>query len=115
MVFEWRTVMNDINSSFVNIEPINKGWSNDKKYCVINKDRIKYLLRVSPIEQYERKRFEFEMMQRVAALGVPMCQPIEFGTCEDNALFKGGVYMLLSWIDGEDAQDVICNLYDNEQ
>lgn len=41
------------------------------------------------------------MMQRVAALGVPMCQPIEFGVYED------GVYTLQSWIDGIDAEKKI--------
>lgn len=24
------------------------------------------------------------MMRRVSALGVPMCQPIEFGTCDEG-------------------------------
>ena len=88
---------------------INKGWSGDKKYCVTTADGTKYLLRISSIEQYEKKKSEFEMMQRVAELRVPMCQPIEFGTCEE------GVYSLQSWIDGQDAEDVISALSDTEQ
>jgi aminoglycoside phosphotransferase (APT) family kinase protein len=97
------------HKNFTRIEPINKGWSGDQKYCVTKAGGIKYLLRISPIEQYERKKSEFEMMQRVAFLGVPMCLPIEFGTCDE------GVYSLQSWIDGEDAEDKIPFLSGIEQ
>ena len=38
-----------------------------------------------------------------------MCQPIEFGTCEE------GVYSLQSWIDGKDAEEVIPLLSDTKQ
>ncbi|MPM52616.1 hypothetical protein SDC9_99376 [bioreactor metagenome] len=94
---------------FTSKEPIAKGWSGDKKYCITDSDGIKYLLRISPVEQYDRKKNEFEMMKRVATLGVPMCQPIEFGTCVE------GVYSIQSWINGKDAEDVIPTLSDTEQ
>lgn len=94
---------------YISKEPITKGWSGDKKYCVRAADGTKYLLRISPMEQYEKKKNEFEMMQRVSALGVPMCQPIEFGTCDE------GVYSLQSWIDGDDAESVILAMSDTEQ
>src|SRR5690606_11191222 len=61
------------------------------------------------MDQLHNKDMEFKMMQRVATLGVPMCQPIEFGTCDE------GVYSLQSWIDGKDAKDVIPLLSDTEQ
>lgn len=57
--------------------PITKGWSCDKKYCVTSADGKKYLLRISPAELHDRKKVTFDMMQRVAALGVPMCQPVD--------------------------------------
>ena len=38
-----------------------------------------------------------------------MCKPIEFGTCDD------GVYIILSWIEGVDAQEYILNLSNKEQ
>ena len=84
-----------------NREPILKGWSNDKKYCMTDENGERFLLRVSDIAQYDAKQSEFTMMQRVAALGVPMCLPIEFGVCEE------GVYSVQSWIDGESAEDRI--------
>ncbi|MBO5736005.1 MAG: phosphotransferase family protein [Clostridia bacterium] len=95
--------------NFVSKEPINKGWSSDKKYCVTDETGTKYLLRISAFSQEEKKRAEFDMMKLVAALGVPMCRPLEFGTCED------GVYSLQSWIDGEDAEDVIPSLSESMQ
>lgn len=95
--------------AFLNKEPIDKGWSGDQKHCVADADGAKYLLRISPAEQYDRKRHEFEMMRRVAALGVPMCQPVEFGVCAE------GVYSLQSWIDGDDAEAIIPTLPDGKQ
>jgi aminoglycoside phosphotransferase (APT) family kinase protein len=81
--------------------PIEKGWSGDRKYCAITGDGEKYLLRISPAERLERKHREFENMKRVARLGIPMCLPVEFGSCEE------GVYSLQSWVDGEDAESVL--------
>ena len=95
--------------NFVTKEPINKGWSSDKKYCVTDENGTRYLLRVSDIAQHDTKQSEFNMMKRVASFGVPMCQPIEFGTCED------GVYSIQSWIDGEDAEQVMSSYSDTEQ
>lgn len=95
--------------SFSKVEPVNKGWSDDKKYCVTKADGMKCLLRISPFERYEKRKALFEMLERVDALGIPMCKPIEFGTCED------GVYALHTWIDGEDAEAAIPMLPETEQ
>ena len=94
---------------FVSKEPIDKGWSADKKYCVTDTQGKKFLLRVSPIEQYERKKSEYELMCRVAALGVPMCKPLGFGTSDE------GVYFIQTWIDGVDAEENIHNLTSDAQ
>ena len=37
--------------NFVTKEPINKGWSSDKKYCVTDENGTRYLLRVSDVAQ----------------------------------------------------------------
>ncbi len=80
---------------------IEKGWSADQKYCISDSQGNKYLLRISPAEQYERKKRQFEQMRQVAALGIPMCGPVEFGSCEE------GVYSILGWIDGVDAEEAL--------
>lgn len=94
---------------FVRREQIHEGWSEDRKYCAIEEDGTRYLLRISPIEQYERKHAEFRMMEQAAALGIPMCLPLEFGVCDK------GVYSVQSWIEGVDARDTIPNLSDTRQ
>lgn len=82
-------------------ENVDKGWSGDKKYHVFTENGEEYLLRISPTERLQRKRREYERMEAVAALGIPMCRPLEFGVCEE------GVYSLQSWIRGEDAEESI--------
>ena len=93
------------------MEPINKGWSSDKKFYVETIDRRKLLLRVAGISEYEKKKSEFEIMKQVAALGVPMSQPVAFGI-EDNGQ---NVYSLLTWCDGQDAEVVLPSLSETEQ
>lgn len=88
---------------------IEKGWSGDKKYCVTDIDGTKYLLRISPISQYNQKKQGYQMMEHVAKLDVPMCKPIEFGICDD------GVYSFQSWIDGIDMESIISTLPDKSQ
>ena len=86
---------------------IDKGWSGDQKYKAVTSDGEVYLYRVSPVEQYERKKQEYEYQQRVAELGIPMCLPVEFGQNEE------GVYSVQSFIDGKDAEDAIKGMADD--
>ena len=94
---------------FISKELIEKGWSGDKKYCATDEAGKNFLLRVSPIEEYDRKKNEFELMCQVAALNIPMCLPIEFGVSEE------GVYSIQSWINGIDAESEANKLSDIEQ
>ncbi len=92
-----------IFDSIIRRVPIEKGWSGDRKFCALNEDGTKYLLRISSPERLERRKREYEQMCQVAALGIPMCIPIEFGLCDE------GVYAIHSWIEGEDAEDqIVC-------
>jgi len=95
--------------SFINVEPITKGWSEDKKYCVTVADGTKYLLRITPIARFETRKSLFALLQQVAALQLPMCMPVEFGTCDN------GVYSLQTWLDGDDLLDVLPLLSETEQ
>ena len=99
----------DLLKRFSKYEPITKGWSEDKKYCVTEANGTKYLLRITPHSRYETRKSLFSLLEKVAALGIPMCVPIEFGTCDD------GVYSLQSWINGEDLETVLPRLSEAEQ
>ena len=48
---------------FVTKEPINKGWSSDKRYCVTDENGTRYLLRVSDIAQHNTKQSEYNLTQ----------------------------------------------------
>ena len=89
--------------------PVEKGWSGDQKYHVITSHGEHYLLRISPAHCFERRQREFCHMQTVAELEIPMCRPVEFGTCTE------GVYVLHTWIHGTDAETVIPGLSQKEQ
>jgi len=99
--------MNEISIpgfTFINMEPITKGWSEDQKFCVTVAGATKYLLRISPKARYKTRKLLFAMLGQVAALGIPMCEPVAFGKCEN------GVYSLQSWINGEDLEAVLPSL-----
>lgn len=89
-------------------QPIEKGWSCDKKYRV-RIDGTDYLLRIAPPQNYEKCRRQFENMQRVRSPGVPMCDAIEFGQCSE------GAYTLLRFIHGQDAESCIPTLPRDQQ
>lgn len=95
---EWRSV-----------EPVNKGWSSDRKYRIQTIDGRTLLLRLSEISKLDAKRKEFEIIKKYARLGFPMSQPIEFGVQDEQ------VYMLLSWIDGTDLELVLPQFSEAEQ
>lgn len=98
-----------LRHEFVTKQPIEKGWSGDQKYCVTDQEGNRFLLRISPAEQYDRKKREHELMGQAAALGVPMCRPLEFGLCGQ------GVYSLQTWIDGVDAETVLPDFTGEQQ
>ena len=105
--------MHDIKNynTFKKIEPVNKGWSSDKKFYIETADGRKLLLRVADISEYDRKKAEYEMMKQVAALGIPMSQPVDFGICDNGK----SVYSLLTWCDGEDAEIILPRLTETDQ
>jgi aminoglycoside phosphotransferase (APT) family kinase protein len=105
--------MHDVKgyTTFTKIEPVSKGWSGDKKYYIETKNGKRLLLRVADISEYDRKKAEFDMMQQLAALGIPMSRPLDFGVCGNGK----SVYSLLTWCDGEDAEAVLPLLTETEQ
>ncbi|MCL2593483.1 MAG: phosphotransferase, partial [Defluviitaleaceae bacterium] len=97
--------------TFAKIEPITKGESDDEKYFVETASGQKLILRISNIENINIKKAEYMMLERVATLGVPISQPIDFGVCNNGK----SVYQLLSWLEGEDLQSLLPNMTEAEQ
>ena len=98
-----------IFDSIIERVPIHKGWSGDKKYCVTTNDGSRYFLRIAAIERRERFYRCYQRMMEAAALQVPMCLPVEFGTCHE------GAYAIHSWVDGVDAEVYIPALSPRQQ
>ncbi len=92
----------------VKVAPLLKGWSGDKKY-VLDNGREKYILRLSDSGKYEKKKEQFALLQRIGALGLYCSRPVEFGTAPD-----GTVYMLLSYLEGEDGEEAVAEMTDGE-
>lgn len=98
-----------IYSNIVSRTPIDKGWSGDQKFCAVTADGEKYLLRIASLERLERKMQEFEKMKQAAALGIPMCLPVECGVCDE------GAYAIQTWIEGQDAEEAVMSMAEPKQ
>lgn len=94
---------------FSRVEPVRKGWSDDRKYRAVTKRGEDLLIRVSDRDRYEEKKQEFALTRRIAATGIPMSQPVDFGV-HGNA-----VYQILTWCGGREAKEVLPLLPEAEQ
>lgn len=86
--------------AFKDIQPINKGMSRDEKYFVTAENGEHFLLRIAELKEYDRKKAEYELVNKLFRLNVPMPRPVDFGVCNNGE----SVYTLLSWIEGEEAE-----------
>lgn len=59
--------------------PIHKGFSNEKKYLVLTESGERLLLRVMSIEQFDRKKTEFDIIGRMYSANVKVPKPIAIG------------------------------------
>lgn len=87
---------------------IDKGFSSDDKYIIIQNDHSKLLLRVFNANEYEEKKLEYEVMQRMEEFEVLCSKPIQIGKLSN----KG--YMITSFLEGIDAQDELPNYADED-
>ena len=110
---ECRKVFFDIEQSvnWKSVECISKGWSSDEKYLITTGTGELLLLRLSDIERYDAKKKEYDIIVKYSKLGIKMSEPIEFGICNDGK----NVYMLLTWIEGRDLEEVLPSLSEEEQ
>ncbi len=89
--------------------PIDKGWSADKKYRAVTATGESYLLRIAPPERINRIELQRYWMTQAARLDIPMSIVLEDGVCPE------GPYLIQSWIDGRDAEDVLPTLTEEDQ
>ena len=91
-------------SDFTTMTPIDYGWSGDKKYRAVTSDGTPYFLRITSRERGDRFTRLFDIQKAVATTGIPMCEPVAVGECDE------GVYSIHTWIHGEDAEPAVMKL-----
>ena len=94
---------------FVKREPVDYGWSGDRKYHAWDADGKEYFLRVCSLENEGRMRKARELQQGAWDLGLPVSQPLGFERRED------GIYMWERWLSGQMAKDALPTLPQEEQ
>ncbi|PYE45550.1 aminoglycoside phosphotransferase family protein [Paenibacillus barcinonensis] len=94
----------------VQVERISKGYSLDHKFKVITPHQGNMLLRVFPYSDMESKQIEVQVLDRVRQMGVMCSTPLGIGKLdEDNG------YMIVSYLEGEDASEVLPRLNEQQQ
>lgn len=97
--------------SDIGIEPIMKGYSSDRKYRVSHEQR-RYLVKLFDVkQQLAAKQEEYRVLTRLRQLEVQCSEPIDLGinACSDTDAttdeHKSIGYLVLSYIDGEEASE----------
>ncbi|HFU4217050.1 TPA: aminoglycoside phosphotransferase family protein [Streptococcus suis] len=88
-------------------QPLTKGWSTDQKYKVQLEDGRFGLLRIAERSAYETKRLEFQLVENLFGLGLPVAEPL---SCWADDLT---VYTLYEWVEGQDMNEVASDLPDS--
>lgn len=94
------------------LERIHRGYSSDHKYMVNDHEgNPQYVLRTYSIQKEKDKENEFKMLQRMEEIGVRCTKPIESGVLPSLGLG----YMIVSYIEGEEASEALPFLAEKEQ
>lgn len=96
--------------NWIKVVPLTKGWSKDIKFYIEDIHDQRFLLRISDPTLYESKLKHFNLLKEIRELKMNVPIPYEFGKLDD-----GRVYMILSWVDGEDAEIIVPTLNEKEQ
>ncbi|HFU4450371.1 TPA: aminoglycoside phosphotransferase family protein [Streptococcus suis] len=91
----------------VSRQPLTKGWSTDQKYKVQLEDGRLGLLRIAERPAYEAKRLEFQLVENLFGLGLPVAEPLSFWADDLS------VYTLYEWVEGQDMNEVATSLSDS--
>lgn len=98
-----------IISNCRDIIEIKKGYSLDEKYLIQMNDDHKFLLRLFDIKQFELKKQEFTILEKMMDFNVSCSQPISIGELENRG------YIITSFIEGNDAEEQLPNFSEEEQ
>lgn len=81
------------------IRAIDEGWSEDKKYYIETTIGEEFLLRISDIALYDKKKKDYRDLNKLKDMDIRISTPIQFGICNNDTK----VYILFTWIKGSEA------------
>ncbi|WP_375200602.1 aminoglycoside phosphotransferase family protein [Lysinibacillus sp. RS11] len=90
------------------LEKIDKGYSPDEKY-IVTIGQTKYFIRLSDMKYHEKRKIEFSLLRELEKQGVQTHKAIEYKRDANLSV------MLLSYIEGTPADEIIKNLSDMEK
>lgn len=97
------------SENWVSIEKINKGFSGEDKYLIVDTYNDKYLLRIASVNSYEERKSQYELLERIEKLNINASKPICFGKLNEDK-----IYTVLTYLEGVDSAEYISSLTDIE-
>jgi aminoglycoside phosphotransferase (APT) family kinase protein len=94
---------------FAKLEPVEYGWSGDKKYRAWDPEGRCYFLRICPLAREEKLRQAFSFQKQAAENGLPVSRPLELSKEGEQLLW------LEEWLPGDMAEQVLPSLTQTEQ
>ncbi|CCV63722.1 Aminoglycoside phosphotransferase [Alteracholeplasma palmae J233] len=94
---------------YKDIKEINKGWSNDFKYIATFSNK-KVIIRISDIKYYEKRKQQYEYLKILNNKNLNIPRTIAFGILDNQY-----VYTILTYLEGEDANDIITSYSEEKQ
>lgn len=88
---------------YSSISHIKKGYANDSKFRVSLQDGRDYLLKIFDLKDFQSKQLEYNILQKMKLYNVKCSTPIEIGEISQKEIG----YMILSYIDGDDAEEIL--------
>lgn len=98
-------------SLWTSVQKINKGWSKDMKFHVIDKEGHSFVLRTAKEEHKDRFKKEFQYIKALYEMGISTHKPMQVGVCyKDKYCFQ-----LLSYIEGDQAEILLPKMASKKQ
>lgn len=98
-------------SDFIIVKEIKDGMSGDRKYYIETDAGQKLLLRISEVAYIDTKKKDYDFLSSLNKAKLPVPRAVDFGLCEEGQ----SVYMLLEWMEGEEAEKVLPDMPEDEQ
>lgn len=91
------------SDSWSEITPVTAGWSGDEEYRV-HAPEGELLLRITAKDKAANREREFQTLRLWNGTPLNIPRAVRFGPCE------GGVYTLLTWVEGQPAEELLPSL-----